>query len=97
MGIGEGPPTNYMFTEDPETGTGWLDSSPADRRFMMSTGPFTMQAFVDENQNSEPAIGISWDCNMIGISPEQKMNLGILFLVRKRRNSIHKAIHDGPF
>ena len=56
-GIGEGPPTNYMFTGDPETGTGWLDSSPADRRFMMSTGPFTMQAFNDVNGNGKPDIG----------------------------------------
>jgi hypothetical protein len=36
------PPTNYMFTGDPETGTGWLDSSPADRRFLMNSGPFTI-------------------------------------------------------
>ncbi len=35
-------PTNYMMSGDPVAGTGWLDSNPADRRFMLSAGPFTM-------------------------------------------------------
>jgi hypothetical protein len=51
------PPTNYMFTGDPEAGTGWNDSSPADRRFMMSTGPFTMEAFNDLNGDGKPQVG----------------------------------------
>ncbi len=37
-----GEVTTYMFPGDPTTGTGWLDSNPADRRYMQSTGPFTM-------------------------------------------------------
>ncbi|RMH68420.1 MAG: hypothetical protein D6675_16055 [Gemmatimonadetes bacterium] len=37
-----GEVTPYNFEGgDPVTGTGWLDSDPADRRFMQSTGPFT--------------------------------------------------------
>ena len=36
------PLTNFMFTGDPETGTGWLETSPKDKRFLMNTGPFTM-------------------------------------------------------
>jgi len=32
----------YMYSGDPESTTGWLDSTPADRRFMMSSGPFHM-------------------------------------------------------
>lgn len=36
------PLTNFMFTGDPESGTGWLDTNPEDRRFIMNTGPFTM-------------------------------------------------------
>ena len=35
-------PTKYMFTGDPVTGVGWLDSSPSDRRMVLSAGPFTM-------------------------------------------------------
>jgi len=37
-----GSPTKFQVSGDPTTGTGWLDSSPADRRMMLTTGPFTM-------------------------------------------------------
>ena len=37
-----GSPTRFQVSGDPTTGTGWLDSSPADRRMMLTTGPFTM-------------------------------------------------------
>ncbi len=51
------PPTKYMFPGDPASGTGWLDSAPADRRFMMTTGPFTMEPFEDTNGNGKEDIG----------------------------------------
>jgi hypothetical protein len=35
-------PTKFMLPGDPVANTGWLDSDPADRRFMVNTGPFTM-------------------------------------------------------
>ncbi len=42
-----GDPTNYMFPGDPCSGTGWTesnaDNAPADRRFLQSAGPFTLQ------------------------------------------------------
>jgi hypothetical protein len=34
------PTTTYQVSGDPVTGTGWLDSDPADRRLTISTGPF---------------------------------------------------------
>lgn len=39
-------PTRYVFTGDPETGVGWTEINPTinavgDRRFLMSSGPFT--------------------------------------------------------
>jgi hypothetical protein len=34
--------TRYMHPGDPVSGTGWLDANPADRRFMVSSGPFYM-------------------------------------------------------
>jgi hypothetical protein len=37
-----GTPTKFVFAGDPVTGSGHLDSSPADRRFLMSSGPFTL-------------------------------------------------------
>jgi len=37
-----GQPTFYMVSGDPVTWSGWLDALPADRRQMISSGPFTM-------------------------------------------------------
>jgi hypothetical protein len=37
-----GNPTTFMLSGDPTTGTGWVDSHPDDRRFIMGSGPFTM-------------------------------------------------------
>jgi hypothetical protein len=37
-----GLPTKFQVPGNPVLGTGWLDSSPADRRLQLSTGPFTM-------------------------------------------------------
>jgi len=34
--------TKFMVPGDPVANTGWLDSDPADRRFMINSGPFTM-------------------------------------------------------
>lgn len=34
--------TTFAVSGDPVTQTGWVDASAADRRFMMSAGPFTM-------------------------------------------------------
>jgi hypothetical protein len=53
----EGNPGTFMFTGDPETGEGWLDSDEADRRFIMTTGPFSMKAWEDENANGLPDFG----------------------------------------
>jgi hypothetical protein len=44
----EGNPTTFEFTGDPYTGEGWLDSGGADRRFLMSTGPFRMEPGAEE-------------------------------------------------
>jgi hypothetical protein len=34
--------SKFMHPGDPTKATGWLDSNPADRRMMLSSGPFTM-------------------------------------------------------
>ncbi len=38
----DGDTTKFMHPGDPVTGTGWLDVAADDRRYMMTTGPFTM-------------------------------------------------------
>jgi hypothetical protein len=37
-----GQVTKFFHPGDPATRVGWLDSNPADRRYMMSSGPFRM-------------------------------------------------------
>jgi len=37
-----GQPTTFNVSGDPVANTGFLDSSPSDRRLMLSSGPFTM-------------------------------------------------------
>jgi hypothetical protein len=37
------PVTTYQVSGDPVTGSGWLDSTPADRRLAITTGPFDME------------------------------------------------------
>lgn len=37
-----GNPINFFHPGDPVTGAGWLDSNPADRRFLLNSGPFVM-------------------------------------------------------
>ena len=58
-------PTDFMFPGNPVTGEGWSElnadgrgnaNSPADRRFVMSSGPFTIQP--DDQQ--EIVFGIVW-------------------------------------
>jgi len=34
--------TKFFHAGDPVSGVGWLDSNPADRRFLLNSGPFTM-------------------------------------------------------
>ncbi|TMQ60106.1 MAG: PKD domain-containing protein [Candidatus Eisenbacteria bacterium] len=36
------PITTFQVSGDPVAGSGWLDTNPADRRIMISSGPFTM-------------------------------------------------------
>ncbi len=51
------PPTAFMFSGDPESATGWLDSQESDRRFMMTTGPYRMSKWQDANSNGKPDFG----------------------------------------
>lgn len=34
--------SSYFYSGDPVAGTGWLDNTPADKRFMVNTGPFEL-------------------------------------------------------
>ena len=53
----DGNRTPFMFNGDPEQNTGWLDKDEADRRFLMSSGPFTMPKWEDTNGNGRVDFG----------------------------------------
>ena len=44
VGASESDNPRYLFSGDPVTGTGWLDSPPSDKRFMVNSGPFQLAA-----------------------------------------------------
>ncbi len=54
------PCTNYMFPSDPRDPGGWSEvtagNTPADRRFLQSAGPFTLQP----GAVNETTIGVVW-------------------------------------
>lgn len=47
----------FMFDGDPDGNTGWLDKDASDRRFLMTTGPFTMPKWEDTNGNGRVDFG----------------------------------------
>ena len=51
------PITKYMFTGDPETGSGWLQEWSNDNRFVLSSGPFNLPKWIDDNNNGLPDFG----------------------------------------
>lgn len=59
FGVGGTPTTDplYVYSGDPVTGAGWLDNVPADKRFMVNTGPFQLPAWQDLNGNERADIG----------------------------------------
>jgi len=48
------PVTTFRYDGDPVAGTGWLDSSPGDKRIVLSAGPFTLGA----NETKSYAVAI---------------------------------------
>ena len=53
----ENPPTKFMYSGEPETGTGWIDNYADDRTFLMSIGPFEMAAWNDIDKDSLAEFG----------------------------------------
>ncbi len=51
------PPTNFQYTGDPETQTGWLAQQADDYRFLMTIGPFFLPSWIDTSGNGIPDFG----------------------------------------
>ncbi len=75
------PPTNFMYTGDPETGTGWIETTPADKRFFMNTGPFTMMT----GDSQEVIVGV--------LISRGSSNLNSVTLLKQEDNFL-QALYD---
>ena len=56
--------TKFMMSGNPVAGTGWLDINAADRRFMLTTGPFDMQPGDTQEVSISVLVGSTYpfDC-----------------------------------
>jgi len=56
----DGNVVKFLYPGDPMTRSGWTeydDDTPQDRRFLMSSGPFSMVTWVDSNGDGYPQVG----------------------------------------
>lgn len=65
--------TTYVVSGDPVSASGWLDTSPADRRLMLSSGPFQMAS----GDTQEVVVGL-----VIGDAPGINTRLSSISLMR---------------
>lgn len=64
--------STFTFSGDPVTGTGWLDSGPADRRLVLASGPFTMTP----GDTQEVVVGL-----LAGLGADQLSSISVLKFV----------------
>ena len=61
--------TKFVLTGDPVAGTGWIDSSPGDRRLLLAAGPFTMA--LGDTQETVVAV-------MTGLGSDRLSSISVL-------------------
>jgi len=54
--------TTYMHSGNPVTGSGWIDTDPSDRRFTLSSGPFTMSPGDTQEVVAAIIVGQGTEC-----------------------------------
>lgn len=79
--------TTYVVSGDPQAGTGWIDATPADKRMMLSSGPFTMMP--GDTQAVIVAI-------MVGQGTDALASIGALKEIDTRTQSVFDLNFDIP-
>lgn len=74
-----GQPTRFFHLGDPVRGTGWLDENPADRKFLVSAGPFHMAP----NDTQEVVAAI-----VIGRGADHLSSVGVVYCGTDRARSL---------
>jgi hypothetical protein len=84
----EGHTTPFQVAGDPVTGEGWLDVNAEDRRYMMSTGPFTMEP----GDTQEVVIAV-----MVGQGADHLSSISALRNISGKVQSVFDLNYDIPF
>ena len=80
--------TYFQVNGDPVTGEGWLDVNPGDRRFMMTSGPFTMAP--GDRQSVVVAV-------LVGQGSDPLSSITSLKVIDEQVQSIYDLNFDIPF
>jgi hypothetical protein len=82
-----GDTTTFVFAGDPQTRIGWLDTDPNDRRFMMTSGPFTMAP--GDSQEVVAAV-------LVGQGADPINSIGALKLVDQQAQAVFELNFEIP-
>ncbi|MEZ4648708.1 MAG: hypothetical protein R3E97_07960 [Candidatus Eisenbacteria bacterium] len=82
-----GEETLFQVPGDPVTGTGWLDTNAADRRMMLSSGPFTMEP----GETQEVVVGI-----VVARGTDRLSSVGLLKVFDKQAQEAYDVNFDLP-
>ena len=83
----DGNVTFFQNPGDPVAGTGWLDSNAADRRYMLSAGPFTMAP----GESQEVVVGI-----VVAQGPNRLGSVSLLKIYDAEAQSAYDVNFDLP-
>jgi hypothetical protein len=90
-----GDTTTYVCSGDPVAGTGWLDGNPADRRFMMSSGPFDLDPISEYNDSI--IIGVTaqevWTAIVMGQGTDRLNSITVM----RENDDIAQALFQANF
>jgi hypothetical protein len=95
-------PTNYMFSGDPETQTGWLDSVGGDRKFIMNIGPFDLEPWDDKNGNQladfgEPGVQVIAVAVMVARGTDNLNSVTVLKSAMDMAKSTYNQVFINPY
>lgn len=80
-----GVTTKFIHAGDPVKGTGWLDADPADRRLMLSAGPFDM----DPGDTQDVVVGL-----IVGRGGDNKSSITVTKLLDRSAQFAFNANFD---
>jgi len=88
-----GDTTTFVVSGDPVTGTGWLDSNPADRRFMISSGPFDLEPTAAHGESIIYGVTAQeiWAAILIGHGTDR---LNSITIMRENEVAAQEFFHD---